>query len=218
MPSITLRPAPRRLPGKVGSVSRRGTISSIIVLFALHFTPALLPGTVLERRLEPQPLLVTAPERLLFFEPQPVSCAQDAGCLMETPHHTLPAALATPLRRHLPAVAARTLLPAGNRWLLAATGDLSRPGAVLSPPPRVGQPARGDSVPFDLVARADRLHVAVMFLIGTALMLAGTGLGLLVRAPGEPAAPQVEPWIPQHKVLPRLVASPVSPAHLESRP
>lgn len=198
-------------------MSRRGTFIPIIVLIHLSLLPALVTGAVLQQRIEPQPLLAAAPDRLVFFDPQPASCALDAGCLIETPHNALPAALAAPLRRHLPVLGARTMVPSQNRWLLASAADLSRTSAILPPPPRVGQPPRGESLPFDLVTRADRMHVAAMFLIGIALLLIGTGLGLIVRSPADPAAPQTEPWIPERKVLPRLVASPVSPAHLHSR-
>lgn len=199
-------------------MSRRGThpfsLSAFILL--LHLTGVLSQGAILQKKFAPEPLIEAAPAKLVFFDPQPAFCTLDGGCVIETPHNTVPAALAAPLRRHLPVLAARTMVPPQNRWLLASAADLSRTAAILPPPPRVGQPARGVSIPFDLVARADRLHVAAMFLIGTALLLVGTGLGLIVRAPAEPAVPQSEPWIPEEKVLPRLVASPVSPAHLHS--
>lgn len=219
MSQSALRPVPGRLPGKAGSVSRRGTIIArpmLIVIFLVLLSPP-LPGTALSQRYDPEPLVPAAPDRLVFFDPQPQACAQDAGCLLELPHNTLPAALVVPRRAHLPAVAARTLLPAANRWLLAAGGGISSPGALMPAPPRVGQPPRADSLPFMMLARADQLPVAGMFLIGVALLLAGTALGLTVRSPSEPFTPQAEPWIPECKALPRLVASPVSPAHLQSR-
>lgn len=219
MSQSALRPAPGRLPGKVGSVSRRGTIiARLTVIFLLLVSmPLLMTGTALNQRYDPEPLVPAPPDRLVFFDPQPQACAQDAGCLLELPHNTLPAALAVPRRAHLPSVAARTLLPASNRWLLAAGGGIAGAGALRSAAPRVGQPPRTDSLPFMMLAHADRLPVAGMFLIGVALLLAGTALGLTVRSPSEPFTPQAEPWIPGSKVLPCLVASPVSPAHLRSR-
>ncbi len=57
-----------------------------------------------------------------------------------------------------------------------------------------------------------------MFVIGLMLMLAGSALGLLVQSPAAPPLPESEPWIPDQRVLPRLVASPVSPAHIRSQP
>lgn len=200
-------------------MSRRGTciakLTLTVMLMAL--LPQSLPGTVLVQRYNPETLIPSAPDRLEFFEPQPHACAQDAGCLLELPHNALPAALAVPLRAHLPAVTARALLPATNRWLLAASG-ISNPGALAPAAPRAGQRPRGESLPFEMLARADQWPVAGMFLIGLALLLTGTTLGLIVRSPAEPFTPQAEPWIPNNKVLPRLVASPVSPAHLQPRP
>lgn len=201
-------------------MSRRGTGVSQIVLLAavLSLLPGLLHATPLVMRLEPAPLAPAAQEPLVFFDPRPEACSQDAGCLVEIPHHALPVVLATPLRRHLPGVAARTLLPVRNKWLLAASGSQLCPESILPSPPQVGQRPRGESLPFDLVARADRLHVAGLFFIGTVLMLLGTGLGLFMRQPADPAVPRAEPWIPEGKLVPRLVTSPVSAAHLESQP
>lgn len=201
-------------------MSRRGTIiMKFLPMFLLLLSvPLVSGGAPLAQWRQPEPLVAAAPDRLVFFEPGTGACAQDAGCLLELPHNPLPAALAVPLRPHLPVVAARTLLPASNRWLLAASGSISRPAALVPAAPRVGQPPRSDSLPFDIVAREGRLHVAAMFLIGLAMMLAGTGLGLIVRSPQEPFTPQAEPWIPSCKAVPRLVASPVSPAHFQSRP
>lgn len=199
-------------------MSRRGTnVAKLTLNFMLLASlPQMLSGTVLTQRYGPEPLVTAAPARLEFFEPQPRACAQDAGCLMEMPHHALPAALVVPLRAHLPVATARVLLPASNRWLLAAA-NLSSPGALVPAAPRVGQQPRGGSLPFEMLARADRWHVAGMFLIGVGLLLTGAALGLTVRSPAEPFTPEAEPWIPPGKVLPRLVASPVSPAHLRVR-
>ena len=73
-------------------------------------------------------------------------------------------------------------------------------------------------MPFDLIIRADRLPMAAIFLIGVMLLLASTVLGLAVRRPAEPAQPEAEPWIPEDKVMPRLVSSPVAPLQLRPRP
>lgn len=200
-------------------MSRRGTNTAklTLILMLLALVPQLLTGTVLTQRHEPEPLVAASPHRLEFFEPQPQACAQDAGCLLELPHNTLPVSLAVPLRTHLPAVTARALLPAANRWLLAAA-SISNPGALIPAAPRAGQRPRADSLPFEMLARAEQWHVAGMFLIGVGLLLTGAALGLIVRSPSEPFTPQAEPWIPAGKVLPRLVTSPVSPAHLQPRP
>ncbi|MEJ5368872.1 MAG: hypothetical protein WHT08_11165 [Bryobacteraceae bacterium] len=112
---------------------------------------------------------------------------------------------------------ARMLLPERSRWMLAsARGDLA--GSVVPKAPQVGRRAGGESLPFDLVLRSDRMHVAGMFLIGLALMLAGSALGLIVQSPSAPPIPAAEPWIPEEKVLPRLVSSPVSPTQIRPRP
>jgi len=191
---------------------------SILLAVLLSLLPGLLRATPLAMRLEPAPLAPAAQESLVFFDPRPEACSQDAGCLIEIPHHALPVVLAKPLRRHLPDVAARALLPVRNRWLLAVSSSQLRPGAIVPSSPQVGQRPRGESLPFDLVARADRLHVAGLFLIGTVLMLLGAGLGLIVQRPSELAVPRAEPWIPERKLVPRLVTSPVSAAHLKSQP
>jgi len=220
MQQSPLRPIPGCHPGSSGAVSRcdTGVNKSILLAVFLSLLPSLLLATPLQRWLEPGPLAPAAQEHLVFFDPRPETCAQDAGCLIEMPHYTLPVVLAAPLRRQLPAVAARTLLPVRNRWLLAVSSSQLRPGAIVPSPPQVGQKPRGESLPFDLVARADRLHVAGLFLIGTVLMLLGAALGLIVQRPSEPAVPRAEPWIPERKLVPRLVTSPVSAAHLKSQP
>lgn len=163
---------------------------------------------------EPAPLL-SPPDSVVYFEARPQSCSQDEGCLIQLPEPHLPEVLAAPLRAHLPAAAARILLPAEARWMLAARngrGPLAAPAALVPRAPRAGEPPRVDSLPFDLVARADRLHVAAMFLIGVALMLGSAALGLVVRHPAEPVFPGAEePFVPESKILPRLVASPVAP-------
>lgn len=219
MQQLILRPCPVRPSGIMGAVSRCGTgLSNGIILAAFLFlSTGPLRATPLQQWMEPASLVSGAQERLDFFDPRPDACAQDAGCLVEIPHHAFPAALAAPLRRHLPSAAARSLLPLRHKWLLASSGSRLRPGAILPPAPRVGQHARAESMPFDLVARADRLHVAGLFFIGTVLMILGAGLGLLVRQPAEPAVPRAEPWIPEKKLVPRLVASPVSAAHLKTQ-
>lgn len=200
-------------------MSRRGTNIAKLTLMALLLAPLPQPvrGAVLGQRYEPEALLPAPPERLEFFEPQPRACAQDAGCLLELPHSALPAVLAVPRRAHLSAATARALLPASKRWLLAAA-NISNAKALVPAAPRAGQPPHADSLPFSMVARADQWHVAGMFVIGIGLLLAGTALGLIIRAPAEPFTPGAEPWIPGSKVLPRLVTSPISPAHLRPQP
>lgn len=200
-------------------MSRRGARKIKISLMAVLLASMadLMPGAALHARWEPEPLTASATDTLTFFDPQPQACAQDAGCLAEMPHNTVPAALATPLRSHLPAVSARILLPPARRWLLASSGAISNPAALVPAPPRLGQQPRGATLPFEMLARSDRLHVAAMFLIGIGLMLGGMALGLIVRQPSEPYIPHAEPWIPGEKVLPRLVASPAAPAHFEFR-
>lgn len=160
---------------------------------------------------EPGPLL-PGPGSIAFLEARAEACTQDGGCLVTLPEGWLPEVLASPLRAHLPAAAARMMLPAGAQWLLAARGErgpLIRPETVVPRAPRVGEPARISSLPFDLVTRADRLHIAAMFLIGVVLLLGSAALGLVIRHPEEAVVPGAdEPFIPQSKILPRLVASP----------
>lgn len=219
MHSRTLQTVPVRLPGRYGSASRCG----VIVLFLVIFLPGIFPAAArlsaasLNQRFDPEPL-IAPPARLVFLDARPESCAHDGGCVVELPRSPLPPPLAVPLRAHLPVTAARTLLPEPSRWLLAVgRGNLSL-GSLLPNAPKVGSRPTGQSSPFDLVARGDRLHVAGLFLIGVILMLAGCALGLIVRSPGAPPVPETEPWIPDQKVLPRLVAGPVAPSHFLSRP
>lgn len=189
----------------------------MLLLLALAF-PAAEPSAAatLQQRFEPEPLIVPATS-LVFLEARPEGCSHEGGCVVELPRSPLPPPLAVPLRSHLPVAAARMLLPQPSRWLLASSrSDWSSSGLTPSAP-QVGRRAGGESVPFDLVLRSDRLHLAGMFLIGLALMLAGSALGLFVQAPSAPPTPEAEPWIPEEKVLPRLVASPVSPAQIRQR-
>lgn len=201
-------------------MSRRGTLLRKAALSAASyflFASGLLPGTPLQARFEPDPLITPTQSSSSYLDPRSDSCFAGAGCLLEVPHTPLPAALAAVLPRHLPAAAARSLLPESSKWLLASSG-YAWPETIIPKAPGVGQRANTDSLPFNLVTRADRLHISGMFLIGIVFLLAGTGLGLMVRSPGEQAAPGAEPWIPGEKVMPRLVTSPVSPTHLKSRP
>lgn len=200
-------------------MSRRGARMMRFSLTALLLASmaGVMSGAPLGTRYEPEPLIAAASDRLDFFDPRPDACAQDAGCLAEMPHNTIPAALALPLRSHLPVASARMLLPPASRWLLASSGSISNAAALVPAPPRVGQQPRGVTLPFEMLARSDRLHVAGMFVIGVGLMLAGTALGLIVRQPSEPYIPHSEPWIPGEKVVPRIVACPIAPAHLQLR-
>lgn len=218
MHSHGLRPIPARLPGLSGSASRCGVITILVVVLFVTFPAAgRVAAAPLEQRPAPEPL-IAPPVRLVFLDARLESCAHDGGCVVELPRSPLPSPLVVPLRSHLPVAAARMLLPEPSRWLLAsARGDLAGSGLIPAAP-QVGRRARGESLPFDLVARADRLHVAAMFLIGLMLMLAGSALGLLVQSPAAPPLPETEPWIPGQKILPRLVAGPVSPAHIRSQP
>jgi hypothetical protein len=155
------------------------------------------------------------------LEARPQTCSRDGGCLILLPEPHLPEVLAAPLRGHLPAAAARIMLPAGARWMLASrngSGPLVTPDAVVPRAPRAGEPARVHSLPFDLVARADRLHVAAIFVIGFMLLLGSAALGLVIRHPAEPVIPGAdEPFVPESKILPRLVTSPVA-ATTRTRP
>jgi hypothetical protein len=163
-------------------------------------------------RPEPDPLL-PRPDGVAHLDARPQTCSRDGGCLILLPEPHLPEVLAAPLRAHLPAAAARILLPAGARWMLASrngNGPLVTPDAVVPRAPRAGERPRVQSLPFDLVARADRLHVAAMFLIGLMLLLGSAALGLVIRHPAEPVIPGAdEPFVPESKILPRLVTSPI---------
>ncbi|GIU75131.1 MAG: hypothetical protein KatS3mg004_2218 [Bryobacteraceae bacterium] len=158
--------------------------------------------------------MIAKSEGTPYFEARLQACTQDGGCLTILPDSRLPEVLATPLRAHLPAAVARILLPAGSRWMLVSrgeTGPLVSAHAFLLRAPQVGDRPQTVSLPFDLVARADRLHVAGMFLIGIALLLSSSVLGFLIRHPAEPVIPGAEqPFIPEKKILPRLVASPAA--------
>lgn len=167
----------------------------------------------LEWRQEPDPL-IAKPDGAAYFDARLQACTQDGGCLITLPDSRLPEVLSAPLRSQLPVAAARILLPAGSRWMLVSrgeTGPLVSPEAFLLRAPRVGDRPQAVSLPFDLVARADRLHVAGMFLIGIVLLLGSSVLGFLVRHPAEPVIPgSEEPFIPETKILPRLLASPAA--------
>ncbi|MCS7042433.1 MAG: hypothetical protein NZR01_06545 [Bryobacteraceae bacterium] len=178
---------------------------------------ALLAGMMAAAPLtgKPEPeMLLAKLDGSAFLDARPQACTQEGGCLITLPEARLPEVLLAPLRSHLPAAAARMMLPAGSRWMLAArgeTGPLVSPEAVVPRAPRVGESARAVSVPFDLVARADRLHVAAMFLIGLMLLLGSAAIGFVVRHPAEPVIPDgEEPFIPESKILPRLVAYPAA--------
>lgn len=216
-----LRPVPVRLPGQTGSPSRRGVASVVFLsrwLLSALWLPAWLTAAPFVQKFEPEPL-VTPPSQLVFLDPATEPCFQDGGCLLVAPGNPLPAVLAVPLRRHLAATAAKALLPSHSRWLLAANhGSPLLADGVIPRAPQVGQRPRVDSVPFDLVTRADRLPMAAVFLIGMMLLLASSIFGLAARSPAEPAQPEAEPWIPEGKVLPSLVSSPVSPLQLRPRP
>ncbi len=214
-----LRLAPVRLPGHSGSASRRGVqIPLLFVPLFLMAFPAWIPAAPLALKFDPG-ALITPPDRLVFLDPHTDSCSQEAGCLQQVPHSPLPAALAMPLRAHLPAAAARILLPAHSRWLLAAAHPAGPAGwNVIPAAPQVGQKPQVASVPFDVVAHSEQLPVAAMFLIGLLLLLASTALGFVVRSPSEPPGPEPELWIPQNKALPKLVTAPVSPLQLQRRP
>ncbi len=177
--------------------------------------PAWLAAAPLSRKFEPE-ALITPPDRLVFLDPHTDSCSRDGGCLQQIPHNPLPAALSMPLRAHLPAAAARMLLPAHSRWLLAAAHPAG--WNVVPAEPQVGQKPQVASFPFDMVAQSEQLPVAAMFLFGLLLLLASTTLGFVVRRPSEPPSPEPEIWIPRDKTLPKLVAAPVSPLQLQRRP
>lgn len=214
----TLRPVPARLPGQYGSASRCGALTVLLILLGAFPVASPLAAASLEQRYQPEPL-IAPPAQLVFLDARPEGCSHEGGCVLDLPHNPFPAVLAAPMRAHLPVAAARMLVPEPSRWLLAAgRGDLTRSAGLVLAAPQVGRPARAVSAPFDLVTRTDRLHITAMFLIGLMLMLAGSALGLIVQSPAAPAIPEAEPWIPEAKVLPRLVAAPVSPAHIGSQP
>jgi hypothetical protein len=171
----------------------------------------LMPAAPLAARPEAASLL-PGPEPTAYLDARLQACTHDAGCLVALPDNRMPALLAAPLRQHWPVAAARTLLPPGAQWLLAAhagAGPALSPSAVVPPAPRVGQPASFHSTPFDLVARQDRLPAAAMFLAGIVLFIGSAALGLVVRHPAEPVIPAAEePFIPANRILPPLVASP----------
>lgn len=181
------------------------------------FLSALLAAALRSAPLPWQPesgSLLARPEEMAYFDSRPHTCSQDGGCVIQLPAPHLPEVLAAPLRSQLSSAAARILLPAGARWMLASrngSGPVVTPDAVVPRAPRAGEPARVHSLPFDLVARADRLHVAAMFLIGLVLLLGSSALGFVIRHPAEPVIPGAdEPFVPETKILPRLVASPVA--------
>jgi len=215
VPGTLFRSTPGRRAGSQGSASRRGAVVlatlSWLLCLGLGASPAW--ASPLEWRPEPDPLIAKS-EGTTYFEARLQACTQDGGCLMTLPDSRLPEVLATPLRAHLPAAAARILLPAGSRWMLVSRGEagpLVSANAILLRAPRVGDRPQAVSLPFDLVARADRLHVAGMFLIGIALLLGSSVLGFLIRHPAEPVIPGAEePFIPETKILPRLVTSPAA--------
>lgn len=191
--------------------SRRGAF----FLVSRALLPGLLSahalGAPLIQPLQPVPL-IAGPDGAQYFDAGTQACAQEGGCLVTMPHSRLPEVLAAPLRAHLPLAAARMLLPAGSRWMLAAQGPggpLVQAESLVPRAPRVGDRPKMESIPFDLVARSDRLHVAAMFLIGIVLLLASSAMGLIIRHPAGPVVPgSEEPFIPDSKILPRLVASP----------
>jgi len=170
-----------------------------------------MPAAPLGPRPETESLL-PGPEQLAYLDARFQACTHDAGCLIAIPDNRMSALLAAPLRQHWPVAAARTLLPPGAQWMLAARtagGSALSASAVVPPAPRVGQPPSFHSTPFDLVARRDRLPAATMFLAGIVLFISSAALGLVVRHPAEPVIPSAkEPFIPAAKILPPLVASP----------
>ena len=180
-----------------------------------------MPAAPLAPRPEAESLL-PGPGPSTYLDTRLQACTHDAGCLIAMPENRLPAVLAAPLRQHWPVAAARTLLPPGAQWMLAArngAGPALSPSAVIPPTPRVGQPPSFHSTPFDLVARRDRLPAAVMFLAGIVLFIGSAALGLIVRHPAEPVIPSAEePFIPAARILPPLVASPRPAATTRVRP
>lgn len=215
MPASLFRSVPGRRAGKTGSASRCGAVIARIVktLWLAALLAACLHSAPLSPGPDPGGLLPRLQE-MTFFDARPHACSRDGGCVIQLPEARLPEVLAAPMRPQLPAAVARILLPSGARWMLASSngrGPLVAPAAVVMRAPRAGEPPRVESSPFDLVTRADRLHVAAMFLIGLVLLMGSTALGLIVRHPAEPVIPGLEePLVPEAKILPRLVTSPVA--------